>query len=78
MKHKDFEDYLQDKFIRENPSVLDDDVPDAFSEWLADADVSDVIRWADAYARHCFSEGMLSGQRTTVQAIDMVQSALFK
>ena len=33
MKFKDFEDYLQYVHMDENPTLLDDDLPDHFGEW---------------------------------------------
>lgn len=51
--YKDFEDFLQEKFIENNPSVLDDDIPDAFSDWLADLDVQELIDYGNAYAKVC-------------------------
>ena len=51
MKHKDFTDFLATKFGLSEPSVLDDDWPDSFSDWLADLDVDVLINWADEYKR---------------------------
>ena len=52
MEHfKDFEDFLQDKFIRQNPTVLDDDIPDAFSDWLGDIEVDLWLEYGDEYAK---------------------------
>lgn len=49
--YKSFEDFLADKFGRsEGASVLDDDWPDAFSDWLANLPIDQVIKWADEYA----------------------------
>ena len=47
--YKDFEDFLQDKFIESNPTVLDDDIPDAFDDWLTELDVDDLIAYGDQY-----------------------------
>ena len=47
--HKDFTDFLADKFTKQNPMVLDDEIPDAFNEWLADLDVDTLIEYADQY-----------------------------
>ena len=49
--HKDFEDFLQDYFIRNNPHCLDDDIPDAFSEWIADLDSCEWLEFGDKYAK---------------------------
>ena len=51
MRHKDFEDFLQDKFIKKNPMVLDDDIPDAFEDWLSEMDIQDCISYANEYRK---------------------------
>lgn len=51
MKKIDFEDYLQDKFIRDNPHVLDDDIPDAFSEYLGNLDPMELIELANEWGK---------------------------
>jgi hypothetical protein len=51
MKHKDFEDFLLDKFAKENPQVLDDEYAEAFDEWLADLDVDQFIKYGDQYKK---------------------------
>ena len=50
-EYKDFEDYLQECHIKENPHLLDDDIPDAFSDWLSDLDTDEWIRLGDSYKR---------------------------
>ena len=47
----DFEDFLMDRFIRNNPSMLDDDIPDAFSEWVGDCDPNDMITYANYWGK---------------------------
>lgn len=44
-----FEDYLKTKFSEESPSVLDDDMPDAFDSWLGELSADDFISFADQY-----------------------------
>ena len=51
MKYKDFEDYLMSKFIEYNTQVLDDEIPDAFGEWLENQDVQEIINYADEYKK---------------------------
>ena len=49
MRYKDFEDYLQEIYIKEeNP--LDDEIAEGFEEWLQDQDSSDFLGWGQAYA----------------------------
>lgn len=50
-KYKDFEDYLQEYHMRQNPHLLDDDLPDAYSDWLCDLDTDDWIRLGDSYGK---------------------------
>lgn len=52
-EYKDFEDFLQEKFIESNPTVLDDDIPDAFSNWLTELDSDDFIIYGNQYAKVC-------------------------
>lgn len=51
MKYKNFEDFLNDKFGKLNPSVLDDDWPEAFDEWLVDLPVDDWLKYGDEYKK---------------------------
>ena len=47
----DFEDYLQDQHLREEPMILDDDIPDAFNDWLCSQDSHDLIAHANKYTK---------------------------
>lgn len=51
MKNR-FEDFLEDKFIDLNPSVLDDDFPDKFDDWISQLDVADVLDYAQEAINH--------------------------
>ena len=56
-KYKNFEDYLQWAFNADYAEgVLDDDLPDAFDNWITDLDVDSVIRFADDYAKEVRKE----------------------
>ena len=51
MKYKTFEDFLKVKFAELNPQVLDDDMPDAYDNWLFNVvDKCYIIKYADEYA----------------------------
>lgn len=51
-KFKDFEDYLMTVFGEgDGASVLDDDYPDAFNDWLCDLEPDDFIRFGNIYGR---------------------------
>ena len=56
MRYKDFEDYLMEKFIEENPEYLDDDIPDAFANWCSEVEVDEMIERADDYAQEIVAE----------------------
>ncbi len=46
----DFDSFLQEKFMEDNPRVLDDDIPDAFSDWLVELTCDDFIDYGQEYA----------------------------
>jgi len=46
-----FEEYLQKQFMRVQPGILDDDLPDAFDAWLSNLQADDFIRFGDEYAK---------------------------
>ena len=48
---KTFEQYLSDRCFEENPTILDDDMPDFFSDWLSNQDVSSILIYADGWMR---------------------------
>ena len=47
-----FEEYLSDVCFTENPTVLDDDMPDFFSNWMSNLDRNDVLDYAGRYSYH--------------------------
>ena len=58
MSKRNFEDFLQDMCFNINPTVLDDNMPDYFDNWLGELDGADYIRYADLYAQENFIRGM--------------------
>ena len=52
----DFEQFLQERFVNEEPQVLDDDIPDAFNAWLENSDLQEIIDYADMYANKIYKE----------------------
>lgn len=53
MAYKNFEDYLQTKHSEQNPSVLDDMLPDDYERWISDLSVDEWIEYGDKYAEIC-------------------------
>jgi len=49
MKYKDFEEFLQYYHAENYPEILDDDLPDAYSEWESELEADDWIRLANVY-----------------------------
>lgn len=48
--HKDFEDFLVDYFGNNDGKMfLDDDLPDAFDNWLCDLEPDEWIKLGDKY-----------------------------
>jgi len=45
-----FEEYLEDACFSENPTVLDDDMPEFFDNWLAQLEGEDLIAYGNQMA----------------------------
>ena len=45
-----FKEYLQKQFMGDEPQILDDDLPDAFDEWLVELTQDELIDHADVFA----------------------------
>lgn len=63
--YKDFEDYLKDAHAEEYTGT-DDDMPDAYDNWLGELDGEEYIKYADLYAievrRHSYQKGYDAGK----------------
>lgn len=46
---KTFTQYLQTIHMKEHPALLDDDLPDAFDNWLSELDTDELINYADKF-----------------------------
>lgn len=51
MKTTDFEKWLEDVCLEQNPTVLDDDMPDFFDDWIGNLSSEDFIAYANEYAK---------------------------
>lgn len=58
MKERTFEDFLEDICFAINPTVLDDDMPDYFNNWLGELDGENYIKYAEMFGRERFLAGM--------------------
>ena len=60
MKSLSFEDWLMDYYCENDPDdrhSLDDDIPDAYADWISGMDQSDLIELADKYGRYLYQKG---------------------
>jgi len=64
-----FIDYLAEKHAEENPTILDDDMPDAFDDWMAELEQEYLIKHADIYAGIKYHEGKLAGMDRSLEII---------
>jgi len=44
-----FDQFLQSKCLEENPHILDDMLPDFFSNWILEVDVQELIDYGQEY-----------------------------
>lgn len=49
MIYKTFEEYLEKRCFDENPTVLDDNMPDFFDNWLGEQSVDSIMIYADGW-----------------------------
>ena len=47
--YKNFEDYLMEQCIKENPHILDDMLPDYYEQWKDEMDIEIIFLYADKY-----------------------------
>lgn len=56
MKQQSFEKYLEEN-VWEPEGVLDDDMPDAFEDWLTGLDVAEVMEHAENWGAKEYEKG---------------------
>ena len=67
MREIDFEDYLQEKHAEQYVGT-DDCMPDDCSDWIADLDVDELIKYAELYGMGRFNAGLKEAQRMIDEA----------
>jgi hypothetical protein len=55
---KTFEDYMQEIHMELHPMTLDDDLPDAYSDWLGTLDGEDYMRFGEIAVLKAHTNGM--------------------
>ena len=68
---KTFEEFLQDKH-GENYNGTDDDMSDAFDNWVSNLDTQEVMDYAESYGREVYKsgydEGFEAGQASNIKS----------
>jgi hypothetical protein len=65
-KSKEFEDYLKETHAMSYHGT-DDDMPDAFGNWLGDLDENDITQLAEMYGDEQFSRGRMSAFEEVIE-----------
>jgi hypothetical protein len=58
-----FEDFLIDEHAKRYVG-LDDDMPDACSDWISDLDSDDLMKSADAYGKKMYMMGAVNADKS--------------
>lgn len=61
-----FEEFLQEVWTP--VGVLDDDMPDAFDNWLSNLDGEEYIRYADKYGKDCYEDAQSNLRKAMIDA----------
>jgi hypothetical protein len=73
---KDFDCFLQEKFMADNPCILDDDIADAFDDWCTEQDPAMLIQWANQYSNFKYKQGIIHGMSKAKECFDRVMDKL--
>ena len=76
MKYANFEDFLGSKHWEENPHLLDDDLSDAFDNWVSELNADDWLRYADNYADERAVEAEIRGLREARYTLEAIHNHL--
>lgn len=63
---KSFVGFLEERHIAIYPSLLDDDIPDNFNNWLGNLETDDLIEYATLFGH----ERYLDGKREILEAFN--------
>ena len=68
--HRRFEEYLETVCFEANPSVLDDDMPDFFENWLGNQDVEDMIRHCNNFLSTSITQAVAEERERVVKNLN--------
>ena len=74
--YRNFEDYIAEKHHEEYPEVLDDELPDHFSDWLCEIDPQAVIDYAESYAKIVYAKGRRDVHKEVTQAFELIEKGM--
>ena len=73
MKEKTFEEFLQERHMEECPTVLDDDLPDAYGAWISERDIQEIIdyagKWGEEARQAAYHAGKIAGMDRAIELI---------
>lgn len=69
LTHDTFDDFLMDKFMADNPSIMDDDIADGFDDWICEQDPAMLCQWAEQYSGYRYKQGKIDGLNEASQII---------
>lgn len=75
---KTFEEFLEDKFVKIAEGMLDDDLPDAFDNWLGTLDGDEYMEYAQQYGEKCWIDGKEEILDAFKPNIEKIQEGLMK
>lgn len=71
MKHKDFEDFLEEKFTNSSYSdgVRKDDLQDKFYDWLAGLDIQEMQDFGEEWGKLQYQEGFTLCEKAIMETL---------
>ena len=57
LKKRTFEDFLQERHANIFPTLLDDDMPDHFDDWIGEQDGANMMDFAELYGKEQYLAG---------------------
>lgn len=71
MKQETFEEFMKEKHA-EDYHGLDDDMPDAFDNWLGEIDGADMMDYAEEFGRKVYLQGFDRAAKVANEAIQKI------
>lgn len=62
-----FEKFLENRFDLISEGILDDDLEDAYNDWVSNLDVQEIMEYAELYGKQQF----IRGQEKIINSVGM-------